>query len=151
MKKERKDKNFIRKPVYPGGPTALRNYVRTNLRYPKEALEKGVEGTVSLKYTIDHLGKVIDAHIISGLGHGCDEEAIRLVKSLKFEVAKTRGVKVQFHKDLHVHFRLPKKQKQAARTPVKSSFVYSTTATQKPSGGYHYTITIQRNENKTTE
>lgn len=153
MKKERRDKNFIKKPIYPGGPAAMRTFIKENLKYPKTALEKKIEGTVSLKYTIDHNGKVIDTHIIAGIGHGCDEEAARLARLLKFEVPKTRGVKVQFHKDLHVHFRLPK-VKQSPQQQVTTQYVYTTTpkSNTKPEPAKEpakkpvvtYTITINR-------
>ncbi len=149
MKKERKDKNFIKKPIYPGGSLAMRNFIREYLVYPPDALKKGIEGTVSLKYSIDHKGNVTDTHIIAGIGHGCDEEAQRLVRHFKFEVPKTRGVRVTFHKDIHVHFRLPKKK--PAATPVTTQYVYNVhappTQAAKPRGSaYNYTITITQNK-----
>ena len=108
MRKERKDKHFIKKPTYPGGPSAFRKFIRENLKYPKEALEQKIEGTVNLSIDIDYKGKVTDAHIISSLGYGCDEEAMRICKLLKYEVPKHRGVKVLFHKKIGIHFKLPK-------------------------------------------
>ena len=140
MQKERKDKNFIKKPVYPGGPTAMRQFIREHLVYPKDALEHRIEGTVTLKYTIDHKGKVIDTHVVAGLGHGCDEEAQRLVRLFRFEVAKSRGVKVTFQKDIHIHFRLPKTTPMPEKTGTQINYV--TTSSKAPAAGYSYTITI---------
>ena len=149
MAKERKDKHFIKKPKYPGGPSAMRKFIRENLKYPKEAQENKIEGTVTIKYDIDYKGKVIDTHIISGLGFGCDEEADRLVRLLKFEVPRTRGVRVLFHKELHVHFRLPKKKK----VPQQIGYQYVVTKPKKQapveksrpsSGSYHYTLKINQ-------
>lgn len=148
MQKERKDKHFIKKPIYPGGRDALKKFIGSNLKYPKEALENKIEGTVSLKYTIDYKGNVIESHIISGLGHGCDEEALRLANLLKFEVPKSgKKVRVHFHKDLHIHFRLPKKKPQKK---VQMSYQYTKTSpksspktSKKKSGdSYGYTITV---------
>jgi len=146
VQKERKDKHFIKKPIYPGGRDALKKFIRANLKYPKEALENKIEGTVSLKYTIDFKGKVTESHIISGLGHGCDEEALRLAYMLKFEVPKSgRKVRVHFHKDLHIHFRLPKKK---PKKQVQVSYQYSQTSPKskpgksKSGGSYSYTITV---------
>lgn len=150
MQKEKKDKHFIKKPVYPGGPQAMRQFIRENLRYPQEALGQKIEGTVTLKYAIDHLGHVTEAKVVAGLGHGCDEEAVRLVKLLRFEVPKHRGVKVRFTKDIHIHFRLPKVQ---PKTKAQTAQVqYTVTSAPKLSGaeeekkesggGYSYTITI---------
>ena len=143
MKRQRKEESFIKKPVYPGGPRALKAFVTGNLKYPTEALERKIEGTVHLRYTINHKGVVVSSKIIAGLGHGCDEEADRLVKLLQFEVPKNRGVRVQFHKTLRIHFRLPASNPE----PQPGGFQYTyTAATSKPKeapaekGGYSYTI-----------
>ncbi len=146
MQKERKDKNFIKKPVFPGGITAMRNVIRENLKYPQQALEKRIEGTVTLKYTIDHKGSVVETHVIAGLGYGCDEEAERVVRLFKFEVPKTRGVKVTFHKDIHVHFRLPKSKPVQKLTP---QYTYISTPTKPSGSGYSYTITITPGKKET--
>jgi protein TonB len=148
MRKERKDKNFIKKPVYPGGTAAIKAFIRDNLTYPPEALKHQVEGTVSLKYTIDHKGSVVETHIISGLGKGCDEEAVRLVRMLKFEVPKVRGIKVQFHKEMHVHFRLPKKQVKPTTTSTQYTYTTVPSKTPASSSGYHYTITVPGSKGK---
>ena len=108
MAKERKDKHFIKKPVYEGGLRAMRAFIRAELNYPKEALKEKIEGTVYVKYSINHLGKVIDTKVISSLGYGCDEEAERIIRLFQFKVAKTRGIKVTFHRSIQIHFRLPK-------------------------------------------
>lgn len=107
MKKELKDKHFIRKPVYPGGTKAMQEFLKMNKKYPAKALELKTEGTVTIRYTIDYQGNVINTSVISGVGSGCDEEAQRIVSLLKFEVPKTRKLKVQYHKTIHIHFRLP--------------------------------------------
>lgn len=148
MKKEKKDKDFLHKPIYPGGMQAIRKLIKEQLRYPEEAKKERIEGTVHLKYTINYLGKVIDAKVISGLGSGCDEEAVRLVKLLKFEVPKNRKVKVLFHKKIQIHFRLPKpeKKKRASAAPgIQYQYVpRSTPPTEKSDeqdkSGYSYTI-----------
>lgn len=144
MSKEKKDKHFLKKPIYPGGRSAMMAFIGKHKKYPAEAAEKGIEGTVSLKYTIDHKGRVIDTHIISGLGHGCDEEAIRLVKMLKFEVPKTHKVRVQFHKEIHIHFRKPKSvpQKQA-----NIAYHYTPDPTDTPQEeSYNYTVTVGKQD-----
>lgn len=124
MRKEAKDIEFIKKPVYKGGPKAMRKFIEQHLRYPKEALEKKVEGTVYLNYDINHKGEVIGAKVIKSVGYGCDEEAIRLVKLLKFEVPKNHGVRVVFHKNIQIHFRLPKVKKE----PVQIQYIYVSAA-----------------------
>ncbi len=130
MRKEAKDKHFIKKPVYKGGPKALKKFIGENLRYPKEALENKVEGTVYLNYDINYKGEVTDARVIKSVGHGCDEEAVRVVKLLKYEVPKNRGVRVVFHKNIQIHFRLPKEKEK--KPPVQYNYVNTPGKTADP-------------------
>ncbi len=129
----------------------MKALIQDNLRYPETALKEKIEGTVVLKYSIGHKGDVVDTRIISGLGYGCDEEAVRLVRLLKFTVPKARGLKVLFHKDIKIHFRFPKKK----GCPVEeepTAIQYSYTEKKKePAGkkppkegneGYSYTVTF---------
>ena len=147
MSKEKKDKHFIKKPVYPGGTKAFREFINKNLNYPKQALENKTEGTVLLKYDIDYKGNVVDAKVLHSVGDGCDEEAIRVVKLLKFEIPKgPRKLKVIFHKEAKIRFKLPVKKKQAK--PINHDLNYTITKTKKPAGiskkkkteSYGYTI-----------
>lgn len=156
MQKERKDKSFIRRPTYPGGPKAMQEFLRQNLRYPEDAFKKGVEGTVSIRYEIDYKGNVTDVEVLTSVGHGCDEEAVRLAKLLKFDVPPTRKLKVTFHNTLKVHFRIQKNAVAAApAVPAQPpQVVYNYVATppepakEEPAktppagGGYTFTITI---------
>ena len=107
MKKERKDKDFIKAAYFEGGRAGIEAYVKKELKYPKEALEAKIEGTVSVRYTVDYKGKVTEASIISGLGHGCDEEALRIVRSMTFRVPNDGKIKSKYSNKLHIHFRLP--------------------------------------------
>ncbi len=105
LKKERKDDSFIKKPFYKGGNQAMSAFVQSQLVYPKDAVIP-IEGTVIVKYDIDHHGNVVDARVIKSLGTAFDEEALRVVRLLKFEVPKTpRRLKVMFHKDIQIHFK----------------------------------------------
>ncbi|MEM6322004.1 MAG: energy transducer TonB, partial [Bacteroidota bacterium] len=97
MKKERKDHQFIKKPYYEGGISAMRMFIKKHLVYPEIAKKRQIEGTVYLRYTINQKGEVIDSKVIRGIGHGCDEEATRLVRLLKFKVPKNRRPKLLFH------------------------------------------------------
>jgi len=102
-----KKRNFIKKAIYPGGKIALREFIKKNLQYPKEAIRKRIEGDVLLKFKVNPNGKVIEPIIIKGIGHGCDQEAIRIIKTLKFQKKINRKVKVTTHKKITINFRLP--------------------------------------------
>lgn len=107
MKDQNKEKRFIDLPEYPGGKEAYKEYIRKNLKYPKEALDRKIEGVVHVHYRVNGLGRVIKAEVTHGIGHACDEEALRLVRSLKYGKAKNRGVKVTASMRTKIHFKLP--------------------------------------------
>lgn len=69
-------------PVFPGGESALLAFIRTNTRYPQEALEAGVSGKVYIGFIIDKDGKVTNVKLLRGVSPTLDNEAIRVVKSL---------------------------------------------------------------------
>jgi hypothetical protein len=50
---------------------------------------------------------VANPHILKSLGHGCDEEAVRVVGMLQFEKVKNRGVRVKMTTKTTIHFKLP--------------------------------------------
>tara|TARA_B100000700_G_C14668427_1_gene679649 strand:- start:298 stop:651 length:354 start_codon:yes stop_codon:yes gene_type:complete len=104
-----KKKNFIKKAVYPGGKKALINFIKHNLKYPKEAIKNKIEGSVLVKFKVNHAGQTFDAHIISGIGHGCDKEAIRIVKKLKYPGGLNRNIRVTTNKKMTIKFKLPQK------------------------------------------
>ncbi|MBK9734881.1 MAG: energy transducer TonB [Saprospiraceae bacterium] len=107
MKKERKEDSFIKQPYYLGGDKELKEFVTSNLVYPELSQINKIEGFVNIRYDINHIGDVIDAKIVSGLDDACNDEAIRIVKMLKFVVPKTpRNLKVTFHKNIRIHFNL---------------------------------------------
>ncbi|MCX6292363.1 MAG: energy transducer TonB [Bacteroidetes bacterium] len=137
MKKQRKPETFIRQPNYPGGKKSLDEFIRQNLRYPQEAMDHKVEGTVSVEFDIDVFGEVSEVRIKHGLGYGCDEEAVRLVKLLKFEKKRYQGLRVTFHKTIHVHFRL-----STASLP-QQQFAYEYKEKKKAGDPPSYSYTIQ--------
>lgn len=149
MKKEKKDRQFRRKPQFPGGQSAMKQYLQEEINYPPAALEAGIEGSVLVQFTIDYKGEVIFTKVISGLGHGCDEEAERVIRSLRFEADKNRGYHSKTTQTMGIHFRLPRKKDQEN---AGLTFNYSlSTARPKAlptdqeqdtdsSNAYHYTI-----------
>lgn len=111
MSKPKKPKDFLKLPQYEGGKEALRKFIDKNLQYPEEALKNNVEGTVEAEYFINGLGDVKKVNILEGIGFGCDEEVIRLLKSLVYQKAINRGIKTTTRKSIKIHFKLPKKEK----------------------------------------
>ncbi|TVR89063.1 MAG: energy transducer TonB [Saprospirales bacterium] len=143
--RERKEKHFLKKPIYEGGKSAMQKFIRKNLKYPKDALENKIEGVVVVRYTINKSGKVVKTKVKTGLGYGCDEEAERVVRLLKFVVPKNRKLKVLFHKTIHIKFSLPKKKTGGMSMQVSYSKKddQKKKGTEKPAGSsYTYTVDL---------
>ena len=100
-------------PSFPGGEVKLVEYIAKNLNYPQEAIEKGIEGRVFVGFIIDVDGSVTDVVLLRGNGGGCDEEAIRVIKSLpKWRPAKQNGVFSRVSYQIPVNFKLDDKTKE---------------------------------------
>ena len=100
-------KRFLNLPKYPGGSEAFRKFISANLRYPDAALEARVEGIVIVEYDIHDNGVVQHPRVLKGIGHDCDEEAMRVVGMLRYEKVKNRGVRVKMTTKTNINFRLP--------------------------------------------
>lgn len=107
MDKPSSKKRFLNTPKYPGGSQAFKEFISRNLQYPREAIEKGIQGSVIVGYDVRDTGEVSNLHIIKGLGYGCDEESLRLISLLKFEKVKNRGLRLKMSTKTSIHFRLP--------------------------------------------
>lgn len=87
-------------PSFPGGDEARIRFLSENIRYPQMARESGIQGTVFVTFVVERDGSVTDVRILRGIGGGCDEEAIRVIKAMpKWNPGKQRGrpVRVQFN------------------------------------------------------
>ena len=69
-------------PAFPGGPQAMMQFIKDNLKYPQIAKENGIQGRVILQFVVDETGKVTDPKVIRSIDPSLDTEAIRLVLSM---------------------------------------------------------------------
>lgn len=67
-------------PEYQGGTKALARYLSLALRYPLKARENKTQGKVYIGFIVEKNGTLTDFKVIKGIGNGCDEEAIRVLK-----------------------------------------------------------------------
>ena len=94
-------------PVPPGGMDSWVKYLTENLTEPTTAKEKGVEGLVVLSFIVREGGKIDSVEVLRGIGGGCDEEAVRLVKnSGVWTPGKIDGKAVSVQLRLPVQFKL---------------------------------------------
>ena len=68
---------------YPGGIEAFYKYLSNAIRYPSVARENNVQGKVFLTFVVEKDGSLTDIKVMRGIGSGCDEEAMRVIKASK--------------------------------------------------------------------
>jgi periplasmic protein TonB len=68
-------------PEFPGGDDAFLKFVKSNIRYPEIAKRAEVTGRVIVTCIIDTCGNISKIDVVKGIGAGCDEEAIRIMKA----------------------------------------------------------------------
>jgi protein TonB len=94
-------------PSPPGGMSAWNKYLSDNLKYPTQARRMGVEGSVIVVFVVNTDGSIQDVEVLRGVGGGCDEEAVRVVKGApKWEPGKQRGRPVRTRMRLPIRFKL---------------------------------------------
>lgn len=85
----------------------VQEYLGNKLRYPDQAREAGIEGRVIVKFVVNEDGDISDANVVRGIGGGCDEEALRVVKSMpKWKPGKQNGRPVKVYFTLPISFKL---------------------------------------------
>ena len=94
-------------PSFPGGESALRDFISKNLRYPKFAKEKGTHGSVGVSFIVEKDGSLTDFVIIQSEDPSLDKEAIRVFQSMpKWNPGKRDGQFVTVIKGMSVSFDL---------------------------------------------
>ncbi len=92
-------------PEFPGGENAMFQYLGENMKYPRMAVENEIQGTVHITFVIERDGTITGIRIIRGIGGGCDEEALRVVRNMpKWNPGKQRGVPVRVQFNLPMRF-----------------------------------------------
>ena len=100
--------NFIEvPPTFIGGRDSLSSFLSHNMRYPAEARSKNISGVCVTRFVVRSDGSIEKAEIIKGIGAGCDEEALRLVKKMpKWKPGMWHKKNVNVLYTLPIHFKL---------------------------------------------
>lgn len=95
-----------------GGKKAFKQYLEQNLHYPEQALNNKIEGKVTVQFTLDSNGAITDFKVLKGLGYGCEDEVIRLIKSgPKWNPTRRNNEPVRDRVKVRMRFSLPKNKK----------------------------------------
>ncbi|MGZ4001705.1 MAG: energy transducer TonB, partial [Mucilaginibacter sp.] len=86
-------------PTPAGGIGKFYEYLSKNIRYPAVAKENNIQGKVFLTFVVEKDGAITDVKVLRGLGSGCDEEAMRVLRAApkwKPGIQNGRPVRVQY-------------------------------------------------------
>jgi tonB family C-terminal domain len=94
-------------PQFPGGQIAMLKYIMENIKYPKQIMEEGIQGRVTVSFIVEKDGRVSNVRLLRSVQSALDKEAIRVVKSMpKWTPGKQNGKPVRVRFNLPVMFKL---------------------------------------------
>jgi protein TonB len=94
-------------PEFPGGMDAWAKFIQRNLRYPYAAQEAGVQGKVYVSFVVERDGSISDVKVARGIGFGCDDEAIRVIKkSPKWKAGQQNKQNVRVRYNMPINYLL---------------------------------------------
>ena len=96
-------------PEFPGGMAKLMPFIQENMRYPKIAIKKGIEGRVICQFTVTKDGSIENVFVVRGLHKSLDKEAVRIIKKMpKWKPGKRKGENADYKYTIPVEFKLNK-------------------------------------------
>ncbi|MDE5900210.1 MAG: energy transducer TonB [Muribaculaceae bacterium] len=94
-------------PEFPGGTSALYEYLSKNIRYPEQAAQNDIQGRVTVQFVVEKDGSIGEVKVVRSKDPDLDKEAVRVVKSLpKFVPGKMNGQSVRVWFTLPITFKL---------------------------------------------
>ncbi|MFC3813104.1 energy transducer TonB [Lacihabitans lacunae] len=94
-------------PEFPGGTSEMYKYLGQNIKYPAAAQRANVSGRVFVKFVVEKDGSIGKVEVLKGIGFGCDEEAIRVIKSMpKWNPGRQNGKNVRVFYNMPVVYKL---------------------------------------------
>lgn len=96
-------------PSFIGGEEELYTYLSQNIKFPHLAKDAGIQGLVYVTFIIMEDGTISNARVLRGIGAGCDEEALRVIKKMpNWKPGKQRGRPVRVQFNMPINFKLKK-------------------------------------------
>ncbi len=151
-------------PRYPGGEQAMMKYVADNIKYPEEAKDKNIAGRVFVSFIVEKDGSIGEVKVMRGIGGGCDEEAVRVIKGMpKWTPGKVKGEPVRVSYMMPLNFKLWDGQEskgslantkyEGKNTGTKDGVIYTMNMTMEfesnTTGYFVMTLTSQKKNGET--
>ena len=96
-------------PSFPGGLSALQTWLASNITYPAQAVENGIQGRVIVAFIVERDGTIMNVRVTKSVAPSLDKEAVRVVKSMPKWIPGTQnGEPVRVKYCVPVVFNRPK-------------------------------------------
>ncbi|MCH8317898.1 MAG: TonB family protein, partial [Bacteroidetes bacterium] len=113
-------------PEFEGGQKELYKYLQQNINYPEVAKMSCLQGKVYVSFVVGADGQIIDATILKGIGSGCDEEALRVIREMPNWIPGTqRGRNVNVRYVIPINFSLTEKFQNCPLIDVANNANYN--------------------------
>lgn len=94
-------------PQFVGGQRALMQYLEQNMKYPRSAMDAGIEGVVYVTFVVDPDGRINDPKVVRGIHPACDEVALEAVRNMpRWIPGSQRNASVPVQYNLPITFRM---------------------------------------------
>lgn len=94
-------------PTFPGGESAMQKFIADNLKYPKESMDKGIQGRVTVRFIVEATGEITEVKVIRGIDPLLDAEAVKVIEEMpKWIPGKQNGQTVRTYYTLPLVYRL---------------------------------------------
>lgn len=93
-------------PLFQHKEKDLQQFMDRNFSYPDEALRRNITGVVKINFIVEPHGRISNVRVMEHLGAGCSEEAIRLVKLLRWKPGMRDGKAVRVNLTMPITFGL---------------------------------------------
>ncbi len=92
---------------FPGGAQGWSEYLQNNLKYPKKAIKKNIQGVVRVQFLVDREGNISEVMALNDPGGGLAEESVRIITNgPKWKPAEQNGKKVIYRHIQALTFKL---------------------------------------------
>jgi protein TonB len=109
-------------PIFTTPAINLAGYIAANLKYPEAAIKQNLSGNVKLGFVVEPHGKISNLMILNSLGAGCNEEAIRLVRLIKWMPGIKNDLAVRTRMSISINFSLESGPEGNFNPNIKSSY-----------------------------
>ena len=94
-------------PEFPGGASAMLEFLNKNIKYPAMCRENGIQGRVIVSFIVDRDGTIVDPEVVKNVNPLLDQEALRVISIMpKWKSGQQRGKPVRVKYTVPVNFRL---------------------------------------------